>query len=63
MFSIRSSIAVLYLAVLGSVVAYTAYNYAQTKLSAGKVSSYALSIRRSRCSRERFFCASRSRCA
>jgi drug/metabolite transporter (DMT)-like permease len=41
MFSIRSSIAVLYLAVLGSVVAYTAYNYAQTKLSAGKVSSYA----------------------
>ena len=41
MFSTRSSIAVLYLAVLGSVVAYTAYNYAQTKLSAGKVSSYA----------------------
>ena len=41
MFSMRSSIAVLYLAVLGSVVAYTAYNYAQTKLSAGKVSSYA----------------------
>ena len=41
MFSVRSSIAVLYLAVLGSVVAYTAYNYAQTKLSAGKVSSYA----------------------
>lgn len=41
MFSIRSSLAVLYLAVLGSVVAYTAYNYAQTKLSAGKVSSYA----------------------
>jgi len=33
MFSIRSSIAILYLAVLGSVVAYTAYNYAQTKLS------------------------------
>jgi drug/metabolite transporter (DMT)-like permease len=41
MFSVRSSIAVLYLAVLGSVVAYTAYNYAQTKLSAGQVSSYA----------------------
>jgi len=41
MLSIRSSIALLYLAVLGSVVAYTAYNYAQTKLSAGKVSSYA----------------------
>lgn len=41
MFSVRSSIAVLYLAVLGSVVAYTAYNYAQTKLSAGRVSSYA----------------------
>ena len=31
----------LYLAVLGSVVAYTAYNYAQAKLSARKVSSYA----------------------
>ncbi|MFN2385053.1 MAG: EamA family transporter [Thermoanaerobaculia bacterium] len=41
MFSVRSSVAVLYLAVLGSVVAYTAYNYAQTKLSAGQVSSYA----------------------
>jgi drug/metabolite transporter (DMT)-like permease len=41
MFSMRSSIAVLYLAVFGSVIAYTAYNYAQTKLSAGKVSSYA----------------------
>jgi drug/metabolite transporter (DMT)-like permease len=41
MFSIRSSVAVLYLAVLGSVVAYTAYNYAQAKLSARKVSSYA----------------------
>ena len=41
MFSIRSSIALLYLAVLGSVVAYTAYNFAQTKLSAGKVSAYA----------------------
>jgi len=41
MFSLRSSLAVLYLAVLGSVVAYSAYNYAQTRLSAGKVSSYA----------------------
>lgn len=41
MFSPRSSIAVLYMAIFGSVVAYTAYNYAQTKLSAGKVSSYA----------------------
>jgi drug/metabolite transporter (DMT)-like permease len=41
MFSLRSSMAVLYLALLGSVVAYTAYNYAQTKLSAVKVSSYA----------------------
>ena len=41
MFSIRSSIAVLYLAVLGAVVGYTAYNYALTKLGAGKVSSYA----------------------
>ena len=41
MVSIRSSVALLYLAVFGSVVAYTAYNYAQTKLSAGKVASYA----------------------
>ena len=41
MFSMRSSLAVLYLAVFGSVIAYSAYNYAQTKLSAGKVSSYA----------------------
>lgn len=41
MLSLRSSLAVLYLAVFGSVLAYTAYNYAQTKLSAGKVSSYA----------------------
>jgi drug/metabolite transporter (DMT)-like permease len=41
MFSLRSTMAVLYLAVIGSVVAYTAYNYAQTKLSAGRVSSYA----------------------
>jgi drug/metabolite transporter (DMT)-like permease len=41
MFALRSSLAVLYLAVLGSVVAYSAYNYAQTRLSAGKVASYA----------------------
>jgi drug/metabolite transporter (DMT)-like permease len=41
MFSVRSGVALLYLAVLGSVVAYTAYNYVQTKLSAGKVASYA----------------------
>lgn len=41
MFSMRSSLALLYLAVLGSIVAYTAYNYAQTKLSAAKVASYA----------------------
>ena len=41
MFSERSMIALLYLAVFGSVIAYTAYNYALTKLSAGKVSSYA----------------------
>jgi drug/metabolite transporter (DMT)-like permease len=41
MLSVRSTVALLYLAVLGSVVAYTAYNHAQTKLSAGKVSSYA----------------------
>jgi drug/metabolite transporter (DMT)-like permease len=41
MFSFRSVVALLYLAVFGSVIAYTAYLYAQTKLSAGKVSSYA----------------------
>ena len=41
MFSIRSVLALLYLAVFGSVIAYTAYLYALTKLSAGKVSSYA----------------------
>ena len=41
MFSTRSTIALLYLAVFGSVVAFWAYNYALTKLSAGKVSSYA----------------------
>jgi drug/metabolite transporter (DMT)-like permease len=41
MFSFRSVAAILYLAVFGSVIAYTAYLYALTKLSAGKVSSYA----------------------
>lgn len=41
MFSVRSTSALLYLAVFGSVIAYTAYNYALTKFSAGKVSSYA----------------------
>jgi len=41
MFSVRSVLALLYLAVFGSVVAYTSYLYALTKLSAGKVSSYA----------------------
>ncbi|HET7705621.1 MAG TPA: EamA family transporter [Thermoanaerobaculia bacterium] len=41
MFTARSTTALLYLAIFGSVIAYWAYNYAQTKLSAGKVSSYA----------------------
>ncbi len=41
MFSLRSTAALLYLAVFGSVVAYSAYNYAMSKLNAGKVSSYA----------------------
>jgi drug/metabolite transporter (DMT)-like permease len=41
MFSFRSTAAVLYLAVFGSVIAYSAYSYAQTRLSAGKISSYA----------------------
>jgi drug/metabolite transporter (DMT)-like permease len=41
MFSVLSTAALLYLAVFGSVIAYTAYNYALSKLSAGKVSSYA----------------------
>ena len=41
MFSVRSVIALLYMAVFGSVIAYTAYLYALTKLSPGKVSSYA----------------------
>ena len=41
MFSIRSVVALLYLAIFGSVIAYTAYLYALTKLTPGKVSSYA----------------------
>lgn len=41
MFSFRSTVALFYLAVFGSVIAYTAYNYALSKLSAGKVSSFA----------------------
>jgi len=41
MFSFRSTVALFYLTVFGSVIAYTAYHYAQSKLSAGKVSSYA----------------------
>jgi drug/metabolite transporter (DMT)-like permease len=41
MFSLRSVLPLLYLVVFGSVIAYTAYNYALSKLSAGKVSSYA----------------------
>ncbi len=41
MFTPRSTAALLYLAIFGSVVAFWAYNYAQTKLSAGKVASYA----------------------
>jgi drug/metabolite transporter (DMT)-like permease len=41
MFAVRSVVALLYLAIFGSIVAYTAYLYALTKLSAGKVSSYA----------------------
>jgi drug/metabolite transporter (DMT)-like permease len=41
MFTPRSTAALVYLAVFGSVIAYWAYTYAQTKLSAGKVASYA----------------------
>lgn len=41
MFSLRSTAALLYLALFGSVIAYSAYNYAISRLSAGKVSSYA----------------------
>ena len=41
MFSVRSTLALAYLAVFGSVIAYTAYNYALSKLSFSKVSTYA----------------------
>ena len=41
MFSVRSTAALLYLIIFGSVVAYWSYNFALTELSAGKVSSYA----------------------
>ena len=41
MFSVRSTFALLYLTIFGSVIAYTAYNYALSKISAGRVSSYA----------------------
>jgi drug/metabolite transporter (DMT)-like permease len=41
MFTLRSTLAVAYLAVFGSVIAYTAYAYAHSRLSAGRVSSYA----------------------
>jgi drug/metabolite transporter (DMT)-like permease len=41
MFSLRSTIALIYLAVFGSVIAYTAYNYALSKLTFAKVSTYA----------------------
>jgi drug/metabolite transporter (DMT)-like permease len=41
MFTGRSTAALLFLAIFGSVIAFWAYNYAQTKLSAGKVASYA----------------------
>jgi drug/metabolite transporter (DMT)-like permease len=40
-FSPRSTAALLYLIIFGSVVAYWSYNFALTKLSAGKLSSYA----------------------
>lgn len=41
MFSLRSTIALMYMAVFGSVIAYTAYNYALSKLTFAKVSTYA----------------------
>ena len=41
MMSLRSVGALLYMTIFGSVLAYTAYLYALTKLSPGKVSSYA----------------------
>jgi drug/metabolite transporter (DMT)-like permease len=40
-FSTRSVLALLYLMIFGSVVAYSAYLYALTKLPPGKLSSYA----------------------
>ena len=40
-FSTRSLLAVLYLMIFGSVIAYSAYIYALGKLPAGKLSSYA----------------------
>lgn len=40
-FSGRSVAALMYLAVFGSVIAYTSYNYALSKLRPGKVASYA----------------------
>jgi drug/metabolite transporter (DMT)-like permease len=39
--SLRSALALSYLTIFGSVVAYTAFLYALTRLSPGKVSSYA----------------------
>lgn len=41
MFSFRSTMALIYLSVFGSVIAWTAFLYALTRLSAGVVSSYA----------------------
>ena len=40
-FSSRSVLALLYLMLFGSVLTYSAYLYALTKLPAGKVASYA----------------------
>jgi drug/metabolite transporter (DMT)-like permease len=39
--SMRSFLAVMYLMIFGSVVAYSAFLYALTRISAGKLSSYA----------------------
>ncbi|HEU4522116.1 MAG TPA: EamA family transporter, partial [Thermoanaerobaculia bacterium] len=41
MFTARSTAALIYLIIFGSVIAFWCYTYAQTKLSAGKVASYA----------------------
>lgn len=41
MFTTRSLSALLYLSIFGSVIAYTAYSYVLTRLSAAKVSTYA----------------------